>query len=192
MRTRICKIALLLLPLLICTSNSDSLAKRRTVPNERKLLTIKIAQVLEDRRRIAEQNLSEDLSSVADRLQARLTERKRRTAIGLYPDQPEEVERLERALSGSISLNPYAAVELMKDKLDSRRVTLKIDPSLNLGSLSLFRENPPVDWCDQPGKIVVLHNNYDLTVVWAAGLDGRPLRSPESGQAKIISLRLKQ
>lgn len=137
--------------------------------------------------------LLEELGKVADRLQRHQSSLFRRDRQ-VFPVSPEEKDRLERDLSSVVGANPYQQLLPAINpgfSAGGKRVRVVLDPSISEADVNRMRTFRILDWKARPGTITAVHNGYDLTAVWAAGADGKPLPG-KSGGAKVISIRLKR
>ncbi len=86
-------------------------------------------------------------------------------------------------LENNLSASPYTSSDFAAD---GNRIQLEIDPGLTLGSIPELKKSPPMEWSAPPGTVTCVSNNNDCFIIWAAGLDGRPIREPYSHQVRII------
>lgn len=129
-----------------------------------------------------------------------------------FPEEGDEFEDAKRQLNMLIPNNPYkfGATELPQGRdldptydtlenipspftfatgsfaADGDRIKLEIDPGLNLAAIPELKKNPPMEWNAPPGTVTCVSNNNDVFIVWAAGLDGRPIREPYSRQIRLV------
>jgi hypothetical protein len=84
--------------------------------------------------------------------------------------------------------NPILIKELAGPfKDDPAQLIMVKDLTLTDNQIRYFRENPPTDWLAPPGSIAIIHNDVDRFLVWAAGLDCKPLRD-EKGKVRLVSV----
>lgn len=127
-----------------------------------------------------------------------------------FPEEGDEFEDAKRQLNMLIPNNPYkfGATELPTGRdldptydtlenlpspynsnsfaADGDRIRLEIDPGINLAAIPELKKSPPMEWNAPPGMVTCVSNNNDVFIVWAAGLDGRPIREPYSRQVRIV------
>lgn len=129
-----------------------------------------------------------------------------------FPEEGDEFEDAKRQLNMLIPNNPYkyGATELPQGRdldptydtlenipspftfaagsfaADGDRIKLEIDPGLNLAAIPEWKKNPPMEWSAPPGTVTCISNNNDVFIVWAAGMDGRPIREPYSRQIRLV------
>src|SRR5262249_19539531 len=75
--------------------------------------------------------------------------------------------------------------------LGSKRIRLVYDPSLTANDANTWKESPPDDWEAPPGSITAISNSNDLVVIWASGVDGRPLRVPGERKTRLFVSTIK-
>lgn len=77
------------------------------------------------------------------------------------------------------SLEPTTTFGALGDK----RIRLQFDPSLTAEQANEWESDPPDEWEAPPGTITAICNGTDLVVIWAASVDGKPIRV--AGQKKV-------
>jgi hypothetical protein len=112
-----------------------------------------------------------------------------------FPGGGPEMEGLVKYIYGQVNVNP--APPMAQVEYTSRgyvryvNVCVSFDPSIANVSIEAWRKNPPSSWQGEPNDIVVSHDGERTFLVWAVGLDARPIR--ESGgekQALIVYEKL--
>lgn len=58
------------------------------------------------------------------------------------------------------------------------RVKLAFNPSLTAQQIKDWQAQAPLEWREKPGTIIAISNSSDLFVIWGAGADGKPVKSP--------------
>lgn len=97
---------------------------------------------------------------------------------GKNPYLQEDVLKSEFKVNDSAALKPVESTSLVK---------VLFDPSLTEGDAERFSTLPPESWRDYPGTITAIIAPDCSFVVWAAGIDTRPLRSaPGKVSARTI------
>jgi hypothetical protein len=96
-------------------------------------------------------------------------------------EESEEIESL-RKLQALAEKNPYAKNEMLRGQITQFGEgcaigSLTTDLTLSESSVRDLQKFPPPEWQAYPGSISIVHNGADIFLVWAAGLDGKPLRS---------------
>lgn len=104
--------------------------------------------------------------------------------LELLPTTVDDCRYLAGELAGGLGSNPFDSGK------DRERLSLVLLSSLSQNDLAEIRRNPPASWRAEPGTITIIHNGYDLAVFWGASADGRPLRDLETGEYRILTLKL--
>jgi len=66
------------------------------------------------------------------------------------------------------------------------RVSLIVDESLSDLQAEEYRSNPPDEWNGPPGAITVITNNRNMFIVFGDGLDGHPIKDPDTGRYAVL------
>ncbi len=59
------------------------------------------------------------------------------------------------------------------------RVKLEFNPSLSAQMVRDWQAEAPLEWQTSPGTITAISNSEDLFVIWGAGANGKPIKSPD-------------
>ncbi|MBK9146055.1 MAG: hypothetical protein IPM23_26615 [Candidatus Melainabacteria bacterium] len=147
-----------------------------------------VEQINLSRKEIArrDQLLLEEMRSVRKRLALRIKQLNSLEGARpeLLPSTVDDCRYLAAELAGELGSNPFDGVP------GGDRLSLVLLSSLSNNDLPALRRNPPSSWQAAPGTINIVHNGYDLAVFWGASADGRPLRNLETGDYRILTLRL--
>lgn len=71
-------------------------------------------------------------------------------------------------------------------KYNRNRIKIFYDRSLNASDMAQLATNPPYDWQATPGTIGIVTDSAYYFVVWGAGIDGKPIRDPVSGNVRLV------
>jgi len=66
------------------------------------------------------------------------------------------------------------------------RIVVSYDGALNTADLNSLSEHPPDEWRGSPGTIGIVTDNLYHFIIWGAGRDGKPIRDPYSGNARLV------
>ncbi len=58
------------------------------------------------------------------------------------------------------------------------RIKLQFNPSLTGQTVKDWQAEAPLEWQAAPGTIIAISNSQDLFVIWGAGANGKPIKSP--------------
>lgn len=58
------------------------------------------------------------------------------------------------------------------------RIKVQFNPSLSAQMVKNWQTEAPLEWQATPGTITAISNSQDLFVVWGAGSNGKPIKSP--------------
>lgn len=125
--------------------------------------------------------------AVADALQCIWNRCKR------FPTAPEILARWAAAVNKPVQFaNPYRSNELLKRESEEKFASLPessrndctlsvlIDPSLNSVQMRAYQISAPETWVAVPGTIKIIYNGDAEFLIWAAGLDGLPIKEKGS------------
>lgn len=87
-------------------------------------------------------------------------------------------------VSGSPIANSEWTAELTAD--NAHRISLSMDESANNSQIDQYRDNPPDNWQAPPGCISAAGNGQGFIYVWAAGIDGKPIKD-YNGKTYIVA-----
>lgn len=112
-----------------------------------------------------------------------------------FPTGGQEMDDLVKHLYGEINVNP--APPNTQVEYTSRgyvrfvNVCVAYDPGIANAPIEQWRKYPPSNWQGEPNDVMVLEDGDNTFLVWAVGLDAKPLRE-ESGekQAMIVYEKL--
>lgn len=95
--------------------------------------------------------------------------------------------------------NPYALNELLLKEINEKfgkatdasgrhdcKLSVVVDRSLNSVQVRAYQLYVPPAWIKAPGTINVIHNDRAEFLIWAAGIDGRPLKESGTGKIQVI------
>lgn len=91
--------------------------------------------------------------------------------------------------------NPYAKQPLLVRHALSQlpdtaaHAFVGFDPSISQNKVRYWKQFPPEEWTAPPGSIAIMHNGKDRFVVWATGIDSKPLRD-QAGLVYMLSTRV--
>jgi hypothetical protein len=85
------------------------------------------------------------------------------------------------------SLEPTTTFGALGDK----RIRLAFDPSLTAIQAQEWEDDPPDEWEAPPGTITAICNGTDLVAIWAASVDGKPIRVPGQKKVRIFVANVK-
>ncbi|MCA0314140.1 MAG: hypothetical protein LCH63_09915 [Candidatus Melainabacteria bacterium] len=71
-------------------------------------------------------------------------------------------------------------------KYNRNRVKVIYDRSLNPQAVADLAIHPPYDWQGSPGTVGVVTDGLYYFVVWGAGIDGKPIKDPISGNVRLV------
>lgn len=140
----------------------------------------------------ADKLLVNDMQTVAQTLQEFADSQ------GHFPNTGDDINGMSLELSAVLPKNPYtnqeSKVSANADMLDGysqeivSRAQIIYDPSLAESIVDKLATQPSDTWKAKPGTVVAVTNGYDLCLVWAAGIDERPVRD-ESGKVRLSVLK---
>jgi hypothetical protein len=104
-------------------------------------------------------------------------------SINHFPRNDSELMESLRKLQALTEKNPYTKEKLLAPQISSQFGegcaigSITTDLTLTEASVRALQKFPPAEWQAYPGSICIVHNGADVFLVWAAGLDGKPLHS---------------
>jgi len=99
-----------------------------------------------------------------------------------FPKTSREIALARRGLYPIANTNPYAKDQLMAREVETHfpeaktQAEIETDFGLSDPEVDQFQQFPPQSWQSVPGSLIIVQNERDMFVVWAAGIDGKPLR----------------
>lgn len=114
-----------------------------------------------------------------------------------FPAGGQQMDELVKYLYGQINVNP--APPNSQVEYTSRgyvryvNICAAYDPGIANAPIDQWRNHPPSNWQGEPNDVMVLEDGDNAFLVWAVGLDAKPLRE-QSGekQAMIVFEKMKK
>lgn len=106
--------------------------------------------------------------------------------LSILPTSKQKSLEIAKFVSSHLPPNPY---KQLIPKAAKERTFVSLDASISLNNLERYRTSPPKSWKNSPGTINIVHNGYDLVLIWGAASNGRPIKV-KNQRAKIISIRI--
>ncbi len=79
------------------------------------------------------------------------------------------------------------AIQAPSDGMQTHnRIVVSYDGALNTADLNSLTEHPPDEWRGSPGTIGIVTDNLYHFIIWGAGRDGKPIRDPYTGNARLV------
>jgi len=118
--------------------------------------------------------------------------KKFRDSNGKLPETPDEL--MQNAAKSPLAANPYeplrAALGDSGKDLPSGQERLSIqtfeEGAITSVQIDRLSKSPPSAWMGKPGTIHVLKDSMDSYIIWGAGADRLPIKSPASGKVRMI------
>ena len=113
---------------------------------------------------------------------------------GHYPQTSTQENKIMRQVWQRYSGNPYHLIlsEEDKNKVEHLPVVFAFDPDLSDENVERYKTKPPGQWSAEPGTINIVVGNNNLAVVWAAGMDKKPICFSDSGKTRLYILRARK
>lgn len=100
---------------------------------------------------------------------------------GIYMQPGEDVNPgLENSDDSPVTVMPSDS------KFNQNRIKVIYDRSLNPAGVAELAQHPPYEWTASPGTVCFVTDSLYYFIVWGAGADGKPIRDPVSGNARLV------
>jgi hypothetical protein len=99
-----------------------------------------------------------------------------------FPRSTRELASIENELYTIANTNPYAKDPLLAQEVETHfpqartQVSIDTDVGLSNAYINQLAQHTPELWHAVPGSLIIVHNDRDLFLIWAAGIDGKPLK----------------
>lgn len=100
---------------------------------------------------------------------------------GIYMQPGEDVAAgLQNSDDSPVTVMPS------NSKFNQNRIKIIYDRSLNPTGVAELALHPPDEWTASPGTVCFVTDSLYYFIVWGAGADGKPIRDPVSGNARLV------
>lgn len=101
------------------------------------------------------------------------------TDSSYHYDDPTKDDFIPGAATGAGTGNPDNIMpDTQLGTSADLRVKLQFNPSLSAQMVRDWQTEAPLEWQTTPGSITAISNSQDLFVIWGAGANGKPIKSP--------------
>jgi len=112
-----------------------------------------------------------------------------------FPRRSRDLALIENELYAIANGNPYAKDALLAREVDSHfpqartQVSIETDAGLSDALVNQLEQFTPESWHAVPGSLKIVHNDRDMFLVWAAGIDGKPLKD-KNEHMRLVSVHI--
>jgi hypothetical protein len=113
-----------------------------------------------------------------------------------FPRVQTEYINARDSMLHTIDANPYSQNPVLAKEIESlpaetlgtkASIAILPDGDLTDCKATFLSDSPDPSWLAYPGSIGVLHNQNDMFIVWAAGIDGKPLHDKEGKVLLVVA-----
>lgn len=103
------------------------------------------------------------------------------------PEQGSEQDDAIIELEAYLNPNPYSQTGIMASR-ERRACPLRFitDLTLDRKKFGQWENAVPDNWVADPGSLTIISNTIDFFLIWGAGADHQPLRSPETKKYRLV------
>jgi hypothetical protein len=107
-----------------------------------------------------------------------------------FPSGGQQMDELVKYLYGEVNVNP--APPNTQVEYTSRgfvryvNICVAYDPGIANAPIEAWRNHPPTNWQGEPNDVMVMEDGDNAFLVWAVGLDAKPLREQNGEKQAMI------